>query len=325
MDNKVKTHDQAPQESRRLKLILALAAALTWPLAWLPAPLGLAWGAAAGRLVFRFWARRRRIAVANIEMIKEAGGLPADLPAEKTAREAFANLGRSGWETIAYYHRGLKPFWDYCHVEEGREILEKALAEARLAGRGLMLVTGHIGSWELICHYLPQAFDTSLTVIGRMSGRAWLDALVARERTMGGNGFISKSGGAREMIKELKSGGVLGTLIDQAAIGDSSGVSLPFLGLTAVTNLGPLRLARRTGAQVIMTLFHREGRHNYMKVFPLLEPRDDLPPEEALAAEGRQLNDWLGEHIQKYPDQWMWGHRRWKTRQGVIKNPDSLT
>ena len=299
--------------------------ALTWPLAWLPRSWGLALGAAAGRLAFLLMKRRRRIAVGNIEMIKANGSLPADLEAEATARRAFANLGRSAWEAVCCFHRGFAPFADYYHVEEGREYLEAILDDCRQSGRGLVLATAHVGNWELMCHYLPITFRTGLTVIGRDSGNVLIDDLVHALRQKGGNEFLPKSGGAKGMLTTLRKGGVLGTLIDQAVLVDPGGAMIPFLGREASTNLGPVRLARKTSSTLSMVLFRREGSHNYMKVFPAVEPRRDLEPEEAIMADARQLNDWLSEYIQQYPDQWMWGHRRWKTKKGIKQNRQSLT
>ena len=308
-----------------LKIRLALINLLTLPLAWLPARLGLTLGAVGGRLAFLLFKKRRRIALANIEMIKANGSLPPDLDAAATARGSFANLGRSAWEAICFYHRGLEPFLKYCQVDEGREIFEKVQAEAQSAGRGLLLVTGHIGNWEIMCQYLPATFGLVLNVVGRTAGKPLADILTEKLRTKLGNAFISKKGGARDMIRVLKNGGVIGTLIDQAVIGNHVGAPIPFLGRVATTNLGPLRLARRSGAPIMMVLFRREGRHHFMKVHPPLPAPDDLDGEEALMADATQLNEWLGEHIRKYPDQWMWGHRRWKTREKVAEDADSIT
>ena len=307
-----------------LKIKLALVSLVTLPLAWLPARLGLALGAAGGRLAFLLLKKRRTIALANIEMIKANGSLPPGLNAEATARGSFANLGRSAWEALCFYHRGLGPFLDYCQVDEGREIFEAVQAEARRAGRGLFLVTGHMGNWEIMCQYLPETFGLVLNVVGRNAGKPLADLLTERLRTKLGNGFISKKGGARDMLKVLKSGGVIGTLIDQAVIGNHVGAPVPFLGRVATTNLGPLRLARRCGSPILMVLFHREGRRHFMKVCPLLNEPEGLEGEEALMADAARLNQWLGEHIQKYPDQWMWGHRRWKTREKVAEDADSI-
>lgn len=307
------------------RLGLGLVGVLTWPLAWLPPRVGLALGALGGRLAFSLWPRRRRIAVANLEMIKANGALPADLPAAATARECFANLGRAAWESVRFYHRGLEPFLKYCRIEGGREYLEETLAECRRRGRGIMLVTGHMGSWEIMCQYISRVFGFTLNVVGRDTGRPLVDALVRRLRTGAGNNFISKKGGAREMISVLKSGGVLGTLIDQAVIGSHPGASIPFLGREATTNLGPYRLALRGGTPIVLVLFRREGLYNSMKIYPPLQLGSEGDGEGAILAGARQINDQLGDYIKLYPDQWMWGHRRWKTRQGVRRDPGSIT
>lgn len=323
-DSKMKNEDmnQAIDSPPGLRWVEAL----TWSLAWLPARLGLALGALVGRLTYYLWPKRRRIALANLEMIKANGSLPADLPAAATARDCFANMGRAAWESLCYYHRGLEPFLKYCRVEQGAEYMAEALAESRREKRGLMLVTGHMGSWEIMCHYLPRVFGCSLNIVGRDSGKPLADALVHRLRTKGGNNFISKKGGAREMLAVLKSaGGVIGTLIDQAVIGSHPGAPVPFLGREATTNLGPHRLARRVGSPVVMVLFRREGPYNYMKFYPPLRFDPALSEEESLLAVAGQLNAQLGEHIKSYPDQWMWGHRRWKTSQGVRQKPGSIT
>ncbi len=317
MKKKKRTGPPAVVETPLVKLGLALVGAVTWPLAWLPVRAGLALGAGAGRLAYALSAERRRIALGNIEMIKANGSLPADLDGEAVAREAFANLGRSVWEVLRFYHRGLDPFWNDCVVEEGREHLEAVAAESRRTGLGPVMITAHSGNWELMCHYVPVTFDLRLTVVGRLSGRPLADALIHRLRVMGGNGFAAKDGGARDMIRALKSGGALGTLIDQAIIGNHPQPLIPFLGREATTNLGPIRLARRLGAPLIMMLFRREGRRHLVTIKPVVQPRTDLAGEEALEADARQLNDWLSEFVQRHPEQWMWGHRRWKTRDRV--------
>lgn len=323
-DNKDQNKDmKQPSGSRAAVRLVEI---LTWPLAWLPPRFGLALGALGGRLAYRLWGRRRQIAVANLEMIKANGSLPADLSARATARDCFANMGRAAWEAVRLYHRGLEPFMKYCRVEEGAEHMEAALAECRREGRGLMLVTGHMGSWEVMCHYLPRVFGCTLNIVGRDTGKPLADTLIRRLRTRGGNGFISKKGGARDMLTVLKSsGGVIGTLIDQAVIGNHPGAPVPFLGREATTNLGPHRLARRVGSPVLMVLFRREGPYNYMKFYPPLNFDPDLSEEESLLAVARRLNEQLGEYIKCYPDQWMWGHRRWKTRQGVRQDAGSIT
>lgn len=315
---------KSPVGDAWLKYKLALVNVLSWPLTLLPRRLLLALGGAGGRLVFHLWPKRRRVAIGNIEMIKACGGLPAETRAEDLARESFANMGQTFLEAVVFYHRGLAPFLKYCRVEEGGEFVKTALEKARGQGRAVLFVTGHMGNWEIMCQFLTSHFACAMSFVGRDTGQALSDVITRKLRTKEGNSFIAKRGGAMEMMRLLKAGGNLGTLIDQAVIGNHPGTPIPFLGKEASTNLGPLRLARRAQAQVLMVLFRREGLYHYMKVLPTLEPSKLENKNEALIAEARQLNDWLGEHIQKYPAQWMWGHRRWKSKAGIRRDPDSI-
>jgi|LQAB01.1.fsa_nt_gi KDO2-lipid IV(A) lauroyltransferase len=308
-----------------LKLGLLLVWVMSLPLAWLPPCLGLALGAVGGKLFFYLAARRRRVAVANIKMIQAGGFLPPELSAEATACASFANLGRSCWEIIRCGHRGVSPFLCDCQVEAGQEYMEEILAESRREGRGVVILTGHMGNWEIMCHYTALFFGFKLTIVGRDLRQKLPAALARRLRSVNGDRFLGKDGLARAMVSVLKAGGVLGTLIDQAVIVPTSGVSsLPFMGRTATFNLGPLRLARRAGAPIILVLFRREGRRHYETIFPPLKPRLDLSEEEAYLADAAQINHWLEEFIRRYPDQWLWAHRRWKTRAGVARDPKSL-
>ena len=125
-------------------------------------------------------------------------------------------------------------------------------------------------------------------------------------------------------MRRLKKGEHLGTLIDQAVVGNHPGAPIPFLGREASTNLGPLRMARRAQSSVVLMTFRREGLYHYIKVLPILEISNLKDNEEDLMDEATQLNDWLGEQIKKYPDQWMWGHRRWKTKEGLRRDPESI-
>jgi KDO2-lipid IV(A) lauroyltransferase len=300
-----------------LVLQLALFNILTKPLAWLPLAWGLALGAVGGRLAFRLLGWRRRIALANMESARAAGFLPPDFPARATARAVFTNHGRGAWEIMRYYHRGLAPFKADCRLAEGGEHLARALAESRQRGRGLMMLTGHLGNWELMCHYFAELYGTTLTIVGRQTGNPLVDALARRLRTLNGDRFLDKAGSAREMLAVLKSGGVLGTLIDQAIMADSANsvALVPFMGREATFNLGPLRLARKAGAAIVLALFRREGRVHFGHIFPPLEPDPNRPEAEDHLAKAGQINAWLGDFIRRYPDQWLWGHRRWKTKQ----------
>lgn len=275
--NGVKTVDKK-EYGLATRLMAAAVTAVTWPLAWLPLPVGLRFGAACGWLAFRLWG-------------------------------AFMNLGRCGWEAIRFSHRGLGPFLPHVSIAAGGEYLRQALDEAKAAGRGLVIVTGHIGNWEVMCQYVAETFHFHLAIVGRSLDSPLADCLATRMRTSLGHDFIFKTGGAREMVKVVRRpGGVLGTLIDQAAVVNHEGLAVPFMGRPAMTNVGPVRLALHSGAKMIMVLFHREGANHFGTVLPAMDMAS-FPSEEAALA---RLNDELGRFIGRYPDQWLWGHKRWK-------------
>ncbi len=303
--------------SPSVRFLARLVSIFSRPLAFLPHAWGLALGGFLGRAAFLFLSARRRVAVENIRMIREAGGLDADLDPIKTAKNSFANLGRSAWEAILLYHRGLAPVRPFCFIEAGAEYLTDAMREAAREGRGLLLVTGHIGNWEIMCRYVADLYGLKLTTVGRSLGSPLFNLLAVRLRTGLGHGFIYKKGGAREMLSVLRRGEALGTLIDQAALVGNEGLPLPFMGREAMTNAGPLKLAHRAGARVLMVLFRREGARHYVRILPPLT----LPPkgeytEASLGADLEKLNADLGDFIRLYPDQWLWGHKRWKMPRG---------
>ena len=307
--------------SFQFKISVILLESITWPLAWLPTRLGLALGALGGRLVFYLSANRRHIAMANIEMIKANGFLPPNIDSRSTALNSFANLGRSAWEALCFYHRGLAPFLKYIHIEEGEEYLRQAITASGERGVGLVLTTGHCGNWEMMCHFVSHVTGRPMTIIGRDSGHTVVDELIRRLRTRGGNFYASKNEGAKAMLTALRKGQLVGTLIDQAVITGHVAAMIPFMGREATTNLGPIRLAHRTKSILLMVLFRRDGRHHFMTVkdFSELAQTENDPLKNAA-----RLNQWLGEYIRQYPDQWMWGHRRWKTRVGIRSNQDSI-
>jgi KDO2-lipid IV(A) lauroyltransferase len=210
------------------------------------------------------------------------------------------------------YFRG---HWTVLNPEYGRNVL----AEAKNQGRGVIFLTAHCGNWELSCQVLPLYFGFLVNIVGRTQGPL-ADRLLVRLRTRGGHGFIYKDGGARDMLAILRSGGILGTLYDQSALVGGEGVPLNFMGRPALTTLAPLKLAAKTGALVIPFFSRREGDGHFFELHPHITP----PPkadQSWLIQSTQALNDLLAEFIGKYPDQWMWGHRRWKNLEGIRNDP----
>jgi KDO2-lipid IV(A) lauroyltransferase len=277
-------------------------------------------GGLAGDLFYLASSRRRRIAVVNVERAQAAGYLPADLAPRRVARLSFAAVARTVLEAMVLHQRGLAPFRGGWRLE-GRQNALDALALARARGGGLVFLTAHMGPWELAPHVMRAEFGVTMAVVGRGQGRGILDRLMVESRTGTGNTFIYKDRGAREMLAALRGGGCLGTLVDQAAVVEREGAELEFMGRPARTNLGPFKLAARTGAPLLPLFGRREGGTAVFEIHPCLTPPE--APEPSWPREAAQkVNDLLGEAVRRRPGEWMWGHRRWKTPEGIRGDPD---
>jgi Kdo2-lipid IVA lauroyltransferase/acyltransferase len=192
--------------------------------------------------------------------------------------------------------------------EEDRRVLEQALAR----GRGVVFVSGHVGSWELLARRVARAGFPSQS-IAKETSEPRLTALVERFRLAGGVRSIwrGQEGAARAMLRALRAGEILGILIDQDTRVQS--VWVPFFGELAATPRAAADLALRTGAAVVVGFCQREGEgyRLHMAEVPVA-PGEDR--EEAVLALTAELSRHIEAAIRRAPEQWVWMHQRWKTR-----------
>ncbi|MDR1110383.1 MAG: lysophospholipid acyltransferase family protein [Deltaproteobacteria bacterium] len=284
--------------------------ALSWTLSLLPRALALALGDLGGLLFHALGRRRREIARDNIQKAKDNGALDQDLDVAATARKSFENLGRTAIESFCLLHRGLGYFEGRVEMAGAAGGIPALVEEAGKTGRGVIFLTAHAGNWELSTAAVPARFGFKVSVVGRSQGRL-SNEILGRIRSKGGGQFIFKDGGAVAMLRLLRSGGFLGTLFDQADIVGTGAAKLTFMGRPALTTLGPLRLAAKTGAPVVPFFCRRQGDRHVIEFSPHLTP----PPgndRDWLLDSAQKLNDLLAGFIRLHPDQWMWSHRRWK-------------
>lgn len=187
---------------------------------------------------------------------------------------------------------------------EGYEHFEAALER----GRGVLFATAHLGNWELSA-YAHSLMSAPMHVVARPLDNPLLDALVESRRTASGNHLIQKKDYARGILKALAANQAVGILIDQNTSLDE-GVFVNFFGVPASANAGFAKLAARTGAAVIpgFALWRETEKRYVLKFYPPVEITGDV------AADSRNLHAQLEAVIREYPDQWLWIHRRWKTR-----------
>lgn len=263
------------------------------PLAWLHAL-----GAVLGWLVFALSPTYRRRFRENVAQ----AGLPA-----QAARAAVAAAGRLATELPWLWLRGAADKAPLIRWE-GESVLEDALAQ----GRGVILLSPHVGCFEVV----GQAWALTqvprhgpMTVLYRPSRSAWFDALVRQARSAPGlEPAPTTLGGVRALLKALRQGRVLGLLPDQVPP-QGMGVWAPFFGRPAYTMTLVLRLARQTGAPVLLAWGDRldAGAGYVVRIEPLglaLEGSD----EEAAAS----LNAAMESLIRRRPGMYLWGYARYK-------------
>ncbi len=187
---------------------------------------------------------------------------------------------------------------------EGFEHFERALSR----GKGVLFATAHLGNWELsaFAHALMAA---PMHVVVRPLDNPRIDRLVARRRTLSGNHLIEKKDYARGILQALAANKAVGILIDQNASLES-GVFVDFFGVPACAGTGFAKLAAHTGAAVIpgFALWSEQERKFVLRFYP------EVPITGDLRADTARLHAVLESVVREYPDQWLWIHRRWKTR-----------
>jgi len=274
-------------------LALAVVKSLEW------APLGMAeWLARryANALDLAL-PRLRRVAERNLAfaMPQENAALVVDGVFRSIARllVAFAKFPAIG--------RGNAGQWIRC---EGAEHFEHALR----AERGVLFATAHLGNWELSA-FAHALFTGPMNVVVRPLDNPLIDRMVARRRGLSGNRLISKRDIARPILKALAANQAVGILIDQNSSPDA-GVFVDFFGVPACSGMGFAKLAARSGAAVIpgFALWSEEERRYVLRFYP------PVPMTGDAARDTETLQKKLEEIVRAHPDQWLWIHRRWKTR-----------
>jgi Kdo2-lipid IVA lauroyltransferase/acyltransferase len=185
---------------------------------------------------------------------------------------------------------------------------------AERRGKGVLFLTGHMGAWELepFAHAL---YSSPIYFLARPIDNSRVDALVNRYRGASGNRPIRKNESARTILRILHEGGVIGVLADQNTV-PAEAVFVDFFGVQAATTSGIARLARRTGAAVVPAYNYwdlQRGKYvlRYEPALELIATEDELADIHSFSA---RFNQVIEDYVRRYPDQWLWVHRRWKTR-----------
>ena len=272
----------------------------------LPRSVARSAGAAVGLVAYYALARLRRVGEWNLAM-----AMPERTPADRTRilQTAYRRLGEQLAEfcrMATYGSEQLRGIVRY----EGFENFERA----RARGRGVFVLTGHLGAWELSSFYHSQMGHPMDIVIRRLDNPL-VDKFVNDVRCLHGNRVLHKDDFARGLISSVRSGRTIGVLMD-TNMTPPQGVFVPFFGVQACTGSGVARVALKTGAVVLPGFLLWEDREQrYVLRFGeeiVLENTGDS--EADAVANTARFTQVLEGYVREYPEQWLWMHRRWKTR-----------
>jgi len=185
---------------------------------------------------------------------------------------------------------------------------------ARRRGKGVLFLTGHMSAWEL-APFAQALYGNPLHFLVRPIANAKVDALINRYRCLSGNRPIEKNRSARAVLRVLSEGGTVGVLSDHNTSLEE-GVFVDFFGIPASTTSGLARLALRTDAAVVpgFLSWDRERRKYRLCFEPAVELSRSSDEEADVRENTQRFTRVIEDYVRAHPDQWLWVHKRWKTR-----------
>lgn len=284
----------------------AAASALLKTFGWMPRKAAYAGAEVVSAVGFRLAKRQRNAGLRNLEMAMP--GLERS-EHERILRRSFSNLGRL---LVEFSHfpdlnkSNIRDFVDY----DGFEHYEAAVRR----GKGVIFLTGHFGAWEL-SSFSHSVYGHPMKFVVREIDNPRVENLIAGYRGLAGNRAIARRSASRDIMRALRNNETIGILVDQNTT-RSEGVFVDFFGIPAATTPAVATLALRTGAAVIpgFLIWNETTRKHRLRFDPAVSLAETGNLAQDIVENTRRFNQVLENYIRRYPDQWLWIHRRWKTR-----------
>ena len=290
----------------RQRMEYAVVWGLIYALGLPPRYLARRMGAAIGLFAYIFMPRLRCIGHRNLQLAFPEISL---VERKRILRGMYRCLG---WQLAEFCQMPTYSF-DQANSFIRYEGLEHYLA-AQQRGRGVLVLTGHLGAWELSSFYHSLAGHPMSMVIRRLDN-PYVDALVNRIRCQYGNRVLHKDDFARGLIASMRAGETVGILMD-TNMTPPQGIFVDFFGHAACTGSGLARIALRTDSAVVpgFLLWHSDEQKYVLHFLPALDLINTGDTEADAQANTQRFTKVLEATIRRYPEQWLWVHRRWKTR-----------
>jgi len=275
-------------------------------LALLPESVARAAGIVLAWAVRLLHGRLRRVGMRNLQLAFPQMTAPER---RRVLRGVFTSLGRQLGDFCHFPHYNRENISQLA-VYDGFEHFERAHAR----GKGVLFLTAHFGGWE-VSSFMHALHGHPLHILVRPLDNPYLDRLVTRYRTMSGNRTIPKQDFARAMLAALRASDTVGILMDQNMTPEQ-GVFVDFFGILACTSTLMARMALRTGAAVVpgFCLWDAALRRYRVRFEPAMETIHTGNEEADIVANTAAYTKVVEDYARRYPEQWLWVHRRWKTR-----------
>ena len=257
----------------------------------------------AARLWFALDRRHRRIAINNLTYVFGYEKSPDEI--RGMARHVFVNIVWILYE-IGWAYRTPSRKIERCIRFSGLPHLRQALEK----GRGVLVLTGHLGNWELLVNAAAM-LGYPANIVYRPLDSKGMDLFFRKLRGRYNARLLPKDRAIRPILKALRQGELVEFMFDQHPR-RKQGVFVDFFGKPACTHAALALMALRTGAPVLPMFLVREGRRYRVVIGPELPLIDTGDRERDVAANTRRYNQALESIIRRYPEQWFWVHRRWK-------------
>lgn len=272
----------------------------------LPANQAISLGTVLGRIGYVFAGNLRRTAETNLKL-----AFP-EMTAERRSeivRGCFESLGRE-LGLFCKFSSNSKPLVLSVLEPQGLENLKTHKEN----GQGRIFFTAHFGAWELTS-YAVGLLEEPFSFLVRKIDNDMIERMVDRRRTSGGNQTLDKLSAARTMVKILRSGGSVGLLPDLNTLDDEA-IFVDFFGVPAATNYLMAKIALRTQSPIVPVFapWDEDRKKFLLQIQPPIQVELTGNEEQDVKRVTQKFTNVIEEQIRRYPEQWLWVHKRWKTR-----------
>lgn len=281
----------------------------------LPRKLVVFLGACLGSLVYYLVKKERQKALDGLNFVFKDEKSTGEI--RKIAVECFKNLGRNLAEFLIMDRFTLEQLKSFVSVD-GFEKVEPFLKDKK----GFLVVSAHIGNWELLAGYFGRN-GYAPTVVGKKIYYEKYNDFLVNIRTNMGVSTVYRDGALRSIVKILRGGSFVCILADQD-VDSIDGVFVDFLGKKAYTPSGPALIAMAVNVPIVPVFILRDGYNHRIVIDDVITPVKSQNKENDVLENTRAWNNVVQKYVMNYPQQWVWVHKRWKTKEVNISEKEGV-